>query len=90
MAVDTLILMPKGPAEILRAAIRKSGLSAMQICRETGVAQPTITEFLRGKDIKLKTAEALMKRFGLVIKHRVKPDSLPKPKRAGRPKKRRP
>lgn len=67
MATDIIVLMPKEPAEILRAAILKSGISAMQLCRETGIAQPTISEFLRGKDIRLKTAAILMKRFGLKL-----------------------
>lgn len=68
MDTDTLSCMSKEMADVLREAIRKSGLSAMQICRDTGVAQPTVTEFLRGKDIRLHTAQALVAYFGLELK----------------------
>jgi transcriptional regulator with XRE-family HTH domain len=53
--------------EELKQAIRKSGLSALQLSKETGVAQPTITEFLRGADMRLSTAQKLANYLGLKL-----------------------
>lgn len=55
-------------AERLRQAIRDSGLSALALSKMTGVAQPRISEFLLGRDIKLTTAQKLADHFGLVLK----------------------
>jgi transcriptional regulator with XRE-family HTH domain len=57
--------MPKDMADVLREAIRKSGTSALQLSKETGVSQPSITEFLRGADMRLATAQKLADYFGL-------------------------
>ena len=54
-------------ADVLRAKIRASGMSAKAIENETGVKQPTITEFLRGKDIRLVTAQRLMDYFKVTV-----------------------
>lgn len=51
--------MGKELAEVLRAAIVKSGISATQLAAQTGVPQPTITRFLNGADMKLSTAQIL-------------------------------
>jgi transcriptional regulator with XRE-family HTH domain len=59
-------------AETIRAAIRASGASALKLAKETGVSQPTITEFLRGKDVRLGTANKLAERFGLVLRQKPK------------------
>lgn len=54
--------------EVLRDAIRNSGKTALEIWMATGVSQPTITEFLRGKDMRLKTAQKLAAYFGLELR----------------------
>ncbi len=59
--------MPKEMAAKLREAIRKSGLSALALSKVTGVSQPTITEFLRGADMKLDTAQKLATYLGLEL-----------------------
>ena len=60
--------MNKRLAEILRKAIRESKTSAIALSKVTGVSQPTITEFLNGKDIRLDTAQKLADHFGLTLK----------------------
>ena len=60
--------MSEQMAELLRKTIRDSGLSANALWELTGVAQPTISEFLRGKDLRLSTAQKLADHFGLVLK----------------------
>ena len=59
--------MSKQMAEKLRKAIRESGLSAARLGKATGVTQPVISEFLRGKDIRLTTAQKLADYFGLKL-----------------------
>jgi len=55
-------------ADVLRARIRKSGLSGAALAKETGTTQPTLTEFLRGRDIRLeKTAQRLMDYFKITV-----------------------
>lgn len=60
----------KQMADKLREAIRASGKSALALSKLTGVAQPRISEFLNGRDIKLTTAQKLADHFGLVLKKR--------------------
>lgn len=60
--------MSQQMATLLRDTIRASGLSAAKLSELTGVTQPTITEFLRGKDLRLATAQKLADHFGLVLK----------------------
>lgn len=62
--------MSKRIADALRDAIRKSGLSAHKLAKETGVPQPTITRFLAGADMKLVTAEKIAAYLGLELKRR--------------------
>ena len=64
--------MAKAIDEALRDAIRNSGKTALVIWMATGVSQPTITEFLRGKDMRLKTAQKLAAYFNLELRE-VKP-----------------
>lgn len=60
--------MTKQLDEVLRDVIRDSGKTALEIWMATGVSQPTITEFLRGKDMRLKTAQKLASYFGLELR----------------------
>lgn len=62
--------MSKELAEILRGAIRKSGLSANQLAKETGVDQTTISRFLRGKDMGLERASKIAAYLGLELKEK--------------------
>lgn len=60
--------MPKDLADILRRAIRSSGMTALDLAEATGVPQPTITRFLQGRDMRLATAQKLCDYFGLELK----------------------
>lgn len=62
--------MQKQWATILREAILASGMSAGELWKLSGVSQPTITEFLRGKDIRLSTAEKIAAHVGVELKQR--------------------
>lgn len=64
--------MPKEMADVLRTAIAKSGLSALALSKKTGVAQPIISAFLRGKDIRLATANKLARYLGLELRPKKK------------------
>jgi transcriptional regulator with XRE-family HTH domain len=55
-------------ADLLRQAIRDSGLSAAALGKATGVAQQTISEFLRGKDLRLATAEKIGRHLGVELR----------------------
>ncbi len=54
--------------EILREAIQKSGKSVNQIAKETGVLQQSLSKFMRGKDVRLETAQKLADYFGLSLR----------------------
>jgi plasmid maintenance system antidote protein VapI len=54
-------------ADMLREKIRECGLSANTLAGLTGIKQQTISEFLRGKDIRLATAQKLFDYFGITI-----------------------
>jgi transcriptional regulator with XRE-family HTH domain len=56
-----------GIAEALRQAILDSGKSAAQLSRETGVAQLSIANFLRGDDLRISAAEKLARYLGLSL-----------------------
>ncbi len=62
--------MPQDMAETLRDAIRKSGLSANRLAKETGVKQTTISKFLRGGDMGLSRASKIAEFLGLELKKR--------------------
>lgn len=62
--------MPKELADVVRAAIRRSGITSLDLSRATGVPQPTITRFLRGRDMRLSRAQKLCDYFGLELKPR--------------------
>lgn len=55
-------------ADSLREAISKSGQSANEIARATGVPQPTITRFLQGADMRLSRAEKIASYLGLELR----------------------
>ncbi|MSR58283.1 MAG: XRE family transcriptional regulator [Planctomycetaceae bacterium] len=55
-------------ADVLRAAIRDSGLSARRLGEMTDVKQQTISTILNGQaDIRLSTAQRLMDYFGITV-----------------------
>ena len=62
--------MSKKMADLLRQKIRDSGLSANALGKLTDVKQQTISEFLRGKDIRLATAQKLADYFCLRLSER--------------------
>lgn len=60
--------MNKQMADVLRQKIRDSGLSANRLGKETGVTQQAISVFLKGKDIRLETAQKLVDYFRMALK----------------------
>lgn len=60
--------MAKTIADTLRRAIRKSGKTALEIAIGAGVPQASLSDFLRGKDLRLQTAQKLCDYFGLELK----------------------
>ena len=60
--------MSKELADKLRAAIRKSGLSANELARQTGVKQTTISGFMRGRDMGIHRASKIAKFLGLELR----------------------
>lgn len=59
--------MSKEVADTLREAIRKSGLSANELAKRTGVTQTTISGFLRGRDMRLSHASKIAAYLGLSL-----------------------
>ena len=62
--------MEKTLSKVLRDAIGKSGRSANELAKVTGVPQPTITRFLAGADMRLSRAEKIAAFLGLELKKR--------------------
>jgi transcriptional regulator with XRE-family HTH domain len=62
--------MPKEIADQLRAAIIKSGLSANELAKATGVAQTTISGFLRGRGMSIDLASKLAAHLHLELRKR--------------------
>ncbi len=60
--------MAKIFSDVLRSAIRDSGLTGTALAKKTGVPQPRICEFMQGRDIRLKTAEKLARFLRLELK----------------------
>lgn len=54
-------------AEIIRNAIRRSGKSANEIAKATGIPQTTVSRFLRGEEISVGRAGKLAAYFGLAL-----------------------
>lgn len=59
--------MSKEIADALRDAIRKSGLSANELAKRTGVKQTTISGFLRGRDMSMERGSKIAKYLGLQL-----------------------
>ncbi len=49
----------------LRDAVKASGKTLNAVACESGVPQPMLFNFMRGKDIRLKTAAKLAEYFGM-------------------------
>jgi DNA-binding phage protein len=61
---------PGGLSDALRTAIKESGKSVYQICKDAGISQIVISRFLSGeRDIRLATADRLAKALGIAIGH---------------------
>lgn len=60
--------MSKEMSDVLRSAILKSGCSANELSKATGVPQTTISRFLRGKDMGIHRASKIAKHLGLTLK----------------------
>jgi predicted transcriptional regulator len=60
--------MPKELADTLRAAIRNSGISEIELARRTGVPQSRINDFMNGGDMRLTNAGKIAKYLGLELK----------------------
>ena len=60
--------MPKELADILRDAIRRSGLSENELARRTGVLQQSINAFMNGSDMRLANASKIARVLGLTLK----------------------
>ncbi|HNT88086.1 MAG TPA: hypothetical protein PKL84_09500 [Candidatus Hydrogenedentes bacterium] len=58
--------------DLLEAAIRKTG-NLRQIERHTGVKRQSMMKFLRGRDLRLATAQTLMDYFGIEVRRGGKP-----------------
>ena len=48
-------------ADRLRAAIKRDGRTAYQICKEAGIAQIMLSRFIHGKSITVETFEKIAK-----------------------------
>jgi plasmid maintenance system antidote protein VapI len=58
-------------ADVLRQAIRDSGVSQQEVSRRTGVPAPVISRFLSGqRDLTLDTAEKLVVYLDLELRRR--------------------
>lgn len=60
--------MSKQMADTLRKAIAASGVPVLTLSKKCGVPQPRISDFMNGKDIRLKTAQKIADYFGLKLK----------------------
>lgn len=60
--------MTKRMADIFRAKIRATRESARSLAVLMGVKQQTLSQFLRGKDIRLDTAQKIADYFKMTLK----------------------
>lgn len=60
--------MKKTLAITLRRAIKNSGLSSRELAQMLDLPTATISEFLRGRDMRLSRAQKLCDYFGLELK----------------------
>jgi hypothetical protein len=61
-------MMTNELAAVLRSAIRRSKLPLLTIANDTGVAVSTLSEFMAGSDIRLKTASKIAAYLKLKLK----------------------
>jgi predicted transcriptional regulator len=59
--------MPKTMTEVLKRAILRCKMSAGELSRAAGVPQQTISEFLRGRDMRMSRAEKIAAYLGLEL-----------------------
>lgn len=62
--------MSKELADKLRDAIRKSGLSANEIAKRSGVPQTTLSRFIRGADMGIHRASKVAAFLGLELREK--------------------
>jgi plasmid maintenance system antidote protein VapI len=61
----------KKASEVLRAAIRESGLTSYRIAKDCGIKPDQIDRFVSGeRDLRLATAELIAERLGLELRKR--------------------
>jgi predicted transcriptional regulator len=60
----------KSLSAVLRSAIAEFEPGQNELARKTGVAQPVISRFAAGKDIRLETADKLAAFLGIVASRR--------------------
>jgi transcriptional regulator with XRE-family HTH domain len=65
--------MSRDLADLLRDAIKRSGLSASELAMKTGVHQTLISRFLRGKDMGIERAGKIAAYLNLTLR-RDKPE----------------
>jgi len=60
--------VPGGISDALRLAIKQSGKSVYQICKDAGISQIVVSRFLSGeRDIRLATADRLALALGMAM-----------------------
>jgi predicted transcriptional regulator len=55
-------------AEILKAAIRESGLTHYRIAKTAGIGPETIDRFMAGRDIRISTVDKIAEALGLELR----------------------
>jgi plasmid maintenance system antidote protein VapI len=60
--------MSKELADILRASIRRCGMSQNELAKLAGVPQQRLNAFMNGGDMKLRSAGKIAKVLGLTLK----------------------
>ena len=67
----TEIFLPGGDvmdfAETLRKTIRAAGLTQYHLAKQTGIPQSALSQFMRGKDLRLATFQKLCHVVGLEL-----------------------
>jgi hypothetical protein len=57
----------------LQDAISRCGKPLLRVAQEAGVQQPALWHFMKGRDIRLETAQKLIDYFGLELHPRLPP-----------------
>ena len=58
---------PKTLADMLRDAVRDSGLTHYRIGKDAGIGADQVTRFVQGRDIRIGTAAKIINALGLTI-----------------------